>query len=587
MSGADFAVSGRVIVIPATDAGAAPSARSPGSAAGASLSGLAALLAAAVVLMQSLAADAVQAGWALKSFPFWWGGKSEASRLFEKNWPSLEAAEGIAEIVPAGEKTLVFRQAEVAFYTRAHYVFFFDAAVSPIFIMTDASAAAAALIDKDVRWIAAPDYAMPEIDNSAIGAILADPALATLVRDFGGFRLFRVHGEAAPVDLAPAAEERFTTAAPADLSWRVVTLAGGAPGDHRIRSAPDGRLAAITPHALFGAGGEALQIERWRPSDAATQRFFVDLAPGAPVYDISADLEGRGRAEIVLQTVRNDADTRDAGGPPPETLVWRGVLLGERRTVSGQVRVPAADLSDTSLIGYRLAIRLRGPGRLAFGGWRADALRRRTSAGAPSRSGLEDAGARAAWTIEAGASAATAVDSLRDEPGGGAAFRLGPRETAEIAGPWMIEAGLAGRLRGARPGAPADEAAIETLAGALDFEPYEVSARFSLSGRGVAGVRIIARCADGEERAAALETIRLSPEAGEHMIRTRLKCRPALARLALFAFGPPSEAESAAPFRIGPPELRLKAPGAAATIAFEPAREALPELAAGPAASDR
>lgn len=572
MSGAAPDVASRVILVPAS----APS-REAGRASprGGVLGALAALLAAVVVLAQSLAADAVQTGWALKTFPFWWGGQSEADRLFDKGWPAFEAAEGIAELVPPRERVLAFRQAEIAFYTRANYVFFFDAAVSPIFIMKDPAAAAAAFVDKGVRWIAAPDYAMPEIDNSAVGAIIADPRLAALVRDFGGFRLFRINDAPAPLKIAPAAEEAFSVEAPAGEAWRVLTI-GGAADEARSAPAPDGRLEAVTPHALFGAAGETLQIERWRPPDRAIGDLVVDLSPTAPVFDISADLEGRGRAEIVLQTAKISDDSEGEPPPPTETPVWKGVLLGERRTVSGQFLVPEADFSDETVVGYRLVLRLRGPGRLLFGGWRAEAVLRPATRAARTSA----ASAGAGWTLDAAAAPSGSELVLRPTDDGGVSFELAPRATARLFGPWLIEPGLARRLLGDAAGR-GEEAVLETLASALDVDPYEIAARLSVAGSGVAGFRLDVRCVDGAEKSSAVDLVQLS-EAGDSLtIRTRSKCRPALARVIILAYGlPAGAAAEAATVRIGAPAVSLKVPGGAPDGSpFAPVAAALPELA--------
>ncbi|NWG72341.1 MAG: hypothetical protein HXY23_12130 [Parvularculaceae bacterium] len=542
-----------------------------------------AVIAAASVLAQSLALDQAQSSWAQKTFPFWWGGKSEASRLLDKDWPAFEAAEAIAKLVPPGETALLFRQAEVAFYTRVKFVYFFDATVAPIFVMKDPAAAAAALIDRQIRWIAAPDYRMPEIDNSAIGEIIADPKFATLVEDFSGFRLYRLNDEAArAVGIKAAAEQRFSSLTPAEGFWRVQSGAGSSAS--RIRSLTDGRIAVSMPHRLFGSASQVSEIVSVRPEDAVAELFFVDLPASERRLRISADLEGRGRAEVILQKVTLQVDPTRSADPLPETPVWKGVLLGERRTVTGQILEPGSNSVKNELIGYRLVIRLLGPGEIVFGGWKADAIHSSPAREPADERGSADMAANVGrnlrpevslWSGELIGSKGADLDL--NESAEGVSFYLAPRQHARISGPWLMDSELSRKPDGAPTKQGLDEASLRTIAGALGVEPFSLSARFILSGSGLATARLVARCADGAEVTNSSDPVRLKATPTEHLVRVRAGCRPIIARLDLIGYAP---SLSGAQFNITLPIISVNTP--VGDVPFEPNTDLLTFLAPDP-----
>ena len=306
---------------------------------------------------------------ALRQFPVWWGGQSESGRVFGAGWPAFAGVEAAARNVATGDKVLVFRMAEIGFYTRLPFVYAFDNKIAPVFRAPSPQAARDMLLAQGVRWILVPDYPMAEIYNSPIGGLIADPDLAALDSDTG-FRLFRLVAGSLPRDTSLLAEERFSRERPAQ--WEgVATRRNGAvplrPALAPVTTLDSGWLQGRVP----GHGRtDTSRILEFRPKAAASGAAQT-AAPGSFVLDagralISAEVGGTGRMELVVRTASVD------GGASVESIVWNGSLWNATRTVTGQYLAPVADAAtDPASQVRQVILRLRGPGEIRFGGWRA------------------------------------------------------------------------------------------------------------------------------------------------------------------------------------------------------------------------
>ena len=329
--------------------------------------GVAAIVGAFLVLSYGVKHSRIQSAAALSDFPMGFSRASEADRVFSRDWPSFNIAKAIALTVPSQDRTLVFRQAEVGFYTRSKFIYFFDPSIAKVFERPDAASAARILLDLGVRWIATPDYGMSELNNSAIGDLVGSPRFSELVLDSKGFKLYRLRHNEVALTPVVVGEEQFSANAKIDpSSWIGMATIGGTRRPQELYIGADGWLR-FKP-GMFRVFQAMPTLELMGDPAARVNGGTFVAGPG-PVQ-INALIGGRGKIEVVAQTVDSVAEGAASEletTAPREFLVWRGVLVDGQRPVTGQF----ADHDATGLTKYRILVRFIGAGEFRFGGWRA------------------------------------------------------------------------------------------------------------------------------------------------------------------------------------------------------------------------
>jgi hypothetical protein len=89
-------------------------------------------------------------------------------------------------------KVLSFRVGDIAYYGRFGYMSYIDPAVLPAFKAGTAREAGEILARIGVSYVATPPYSLPEIYNSALGALLTNPALARIMDSDEGYTLYEL-----------------------------------------------------------------------------------------------------------------------------------------------------------------------------------------------------------------------------------------------------------------------------------------------------------------------------------------------------------------------------------------------------------
>ena len=217
---------------------------------------------------------------------------------------------------PSG-KVLSFRVGDVAYYGHFGYVSYIDPAVLPAFKAGSAGEAGEVLARLGVSHIAVPPYSMPEIHNSAIGALLSDPQAARILDSDDGYVLYELLKNADPPAMEPVAGGLQISVTDAQMSESAQLRAQSASG----ATLQNGANADLPPVEQ----ADAVDIGSYARWSAAENAFFI----GAPMttkngeHVFSARMSGSGFVRIAL--VREGASA---------VILWEGVIQAQERLVS-------------------------------------------------------------------------------------------------------------------------------------------------------------------------------------------------------------------------------------------------------------
>lgn len=141
--------------------------------------------------------------------------------------PESDAVRQVDARSRAGACTLVFRQADPAVYGSGCFRGYLDHRFADVYTAAGADQAAERLRAHGIRYLMLPDYAMPEVYNTAVGALAADPLRSTLLWNEDGYRF---------LELAPGASG--TVAGGADEPPADAGAAYTLPWSRLVRQAP-------------------------------------------------------------------------------------------------------------------------------------------------------------------------------------------------------------------------------------------------------------------------------------------------------------------------------------------------------------
>jgi 4-amino-4-deoxy-L-arabinose transferase-like glycosyltransferase len=242
------------------------------------------------------------------------GGSSALAR-----WPPHGAVGFLARETPADALVLSLKPADM-FYSQRTMRSYLDTRLLPFYAERDADAAAARLRDLEVAWVHMPDYWLPPVYNSALMALLADPALAELRFDRHGYQVFSLREPGAAPSLQPCA------AATALTGWQ------------RQRQFVFGGRKNLLRVALGGGAlAEGAASRSWNPTPLFQRETLTALELDAAVaaiprqreWLVEVELKGEGYVQLQLRV-------HDAAGKVLETR-----LLGDRplSALGGPVRL--------------------------------------------------------------------------------------------------------------------------------------------------------------------------------------------------------------------------------------------------------
>ncbi|MBL8325296.1 MAG: hypothetical protein JNJ89_10105 [Rubrivivax sp.] len=121
-----------------------------------------------------------------------------------QRWPPYGAVDFLAARTPADALVLSLKPADM-FYSHRTMRSYLDPRLLPFYAQTEAAQGASSLQALGIRWVHQPDYWLPPVYNSALMALLADPARAELQFDRHGYQVFGLRETGAAPALGPCA----------------------------------------------------------------------------------------------------------------------------------------------------------------------------------------------------------------------------------------------------------------------------------------------------------------------------------------------------------------------------------------------
>lgn len=128
------------------------------------------------------------------------GTQSRHDAYFTYVHPEADAVLAVDRLAPASGCPLLFKQADYAVYGQRCYRSYLDHCFADAYTARSAKEAADRLRAQGISTIMTPDYALPEIYNTALGTLLADPGAARLRWAGGGYSVYAL--------LAPSIEPK-------------------------------------------------------------------------------------------------------------------------------------------------------------------------------------------------------------------------------------------------------------------------------------------------------------------------------------------------------------------------------------------
>lgn len=151
------------------------------------------------------------------------GGGSLGEKYFGLVHPESDAVRRVDARSREGACTLVFRQADPAVYGSGCFRSYLDHRFADVYTAAVTEDAMARLRGHGIRYLMLPDYAMPEIYNTAVGALAADPRYTTLLWNDGGYRFLELGASAAGARAGGAVTPTAGPGAAFNLAWDRLT----------------------------------------------------------------------------------------------------------------------------------------------------------------------------------------------------------------------------------------------------------------------------------------------------------------------------------------------------------------------------
>jgi hypothetical protein len=252
-------------------------------------------------------------------------------------------------------KVLAFRVADFAYYAKFGYLSYIDPAIMPAFKSASAREAYGELRKLGVSYLALPSYTLPEVYNSAIGALLADATATRILISDEGYRVLELLETPETPQLTNVAQEGPIPVLqfPKTGGTILKTLPGSAEplqldAEHRITS-------------NYGGAPDATLFNGW---DGQYNAFFV----GAPLktangeHLLTVNMSGSGFARIGLVYQGQEIQ-----------LLWEGLVPSDVRQMSAhfdlaQIRTIASEGKSGPEDDYGLTVSLKAGSSLRLEG---------------------------------------------------------------------------------------------------------------------------------------------------------------------------------------------------------------------------
>jgi hypothetical protein len=448
--------------------------------------------------------------------------EKEFDRLALTGWPTISIIANIKNVVPKDELTLVFRQADFAFYAERPYIFYLDPTIAAIYRLGSAEEIWAALRKLGVRWILVPAYGLSEINETKFVDLLTDPEIAPLIVANGGYRLFQLNDQRTPSTPRVIAQGQFGAASPDSTGWTVASYSNNRRAEVAIaeqqRSDADISFRTTWPapfnrnHTIYLSQGT---LKPEAPMNVVAES---DLPVVEGPVRLSMDLEGKGNIELRIVTGRDkNADEIRA--------IWAGALLGESRTVKGlylDQGFPTQGL-DAPTRRHRIQLVLKGPGQVRVKSWKAEFLQPATP---PWRGDdrwlLSESGWSVGGAVPPPPKGQLALTRLSGEV---VQLRQDLLEDIWAESAWVGQPGLY------QGGGTAQQG----MDRAGQFLPVSAWADVELGGSGAAALGVRAVCPDGRRLYADLGAVALEAKHSRVYREAVLDCVPVLLRLVVTA----------------------------------------------------
>ena len=131
-------------------------------------------------------------------FSHGWLRMADADRLRAFRVPQLHWHNFLDSRMRRDECVLLFRQADYAAYGRGCYFSYLDHRLIPLYLARSEAEVTNVLRQHHIRYIAVSNYMLPELYNSRMESLLADPARAEIVWSLDGSNIYRLRDEAEP-----------------------------------------------------------------------------------------------------------------------------------------------------------------------------------------------------------------------------------------------------------------------------------------------------------------------------------------------------------------------------------------------------
>jgi hypothetical protein len=199
--------------------------------------------------------------------------------------PESDVVAELDHRLSAGGCALVFRQADSAVYGRHCFRSYLDHRLAAVYTSAAPAEASARLRGAGLTHVVTPDYAMPEVYNTEVGALLSDPALSELVWSRGGYQIYRLRD-------APVAIERG-----AERPLSLPGLEDGAPGrPMRLEFARDPDESPLMRLCIEASGRGRLELSREpEPAVAPMARVLAALQSSRSGYITAIGVSGPKR----------------------------------------------------------------------------------------------------------------------------------------------------------------------------------------------------------------------------------------------------------------------------------------------------
>jgi hypothetical protein len=296
--------------------------------------------------------------------------------ITQKDWIKLsnssihryKVIQYIRESTPKNSLFLVYRMSDFAYYAERKFIQHADPLLNDLYMIDNKDQAHKFLLGLGVDYIYIPNYSDPTYYSTQIYRITADPTLSELIKQTGGYRLFKLHQSKRNVTtesvdiggvlhvITTQIEMRYLRRA-----FRKVLGREGFANSDSV-TAYDLNLANDEDHhdsltVRNSSGYNTFIYTGSKQFDLSPHNSFSKsgIRPGM-TYRLSADIQGKGVLKIILVGyLKNHKIKREQ--------IWSSVLSNKSQFIESQF------IASSYAYDYRIMIVLEGQGTLSMNGF--------------------------------------------------------------------------------------------------------------------------------------------------------------------------------------------------------------------------